>query len=86
LILGCALIRIHKAPSRPSQAVREVDAGLIVDVIGLVPWLYMSSIVLLEQVLGHILESLLVLRNIFLYIFHVAWLYRLFLDFLNFRI
>ena len=80
------MIRIHKAPGRPSQAVREVDAGLIVDVIGLVPWLHMSSIVLLEQVLGHILEGLLVLRNVFLYIFYVAWLYRLFLDFLNFRI
>ena len=77
------LIWSKKASSgRYSKRVVKINRWFIIIIIS-VPWLQLTTIILLEKILGHALKSFLVLRYIFMDVFNLTRLYGLFRYFLD---
>jgi hypothetical protein len=79
--LGLSLVIV---PRWPSEWVIKVYGRLIVVVFGTMPGLQLPIIVLLKQVLSHVLENFLILRDVLMNIFNLVRLDWLLLDFRDF--
>lgn len=77
------LVWSNKASSgRASKRVVKINWGLVIIIVR-VPWLQLTTVIFLEQILGHALQSFLVLRNILMDVFNLTRLYGLFRYFLD---
>lgn len=80
----CLVWGYKTSSCRHSQRVVEINWGLII-IIVLMPWLQLAAVIFLKQVLGHALQSFLVLRDVLVDVLNLTRLYWLLRNFLYFH-